>query len=223
MRATQSASLRATRTILRRARAGGFGGVAEQTRHVAPCHPSSRRPSRHAVRVRTRANITNAAAMLCSDGVHPNQAGCNAIAAVWAGASDPSRHRHELRCQLSQPQLSPPQEHGCELRRRSRAGPLQTNCVDDGRRASWLAGFPQCRLRASHRSRPCAHEFRRVAVHTTQGENPMISTRHVSFDSSRTAPRAAASARNASSPSRSAPASLPLAKRETWRASSGKL
>jgi hypothetical protein len=33
--------------------------------------------------VRTRLNLTNAAALLCSDGVHPNQAGYNEIAAVW--------------------------------------------------------------------------------------------------------------------------------------------
>ena len=36
--------------------------------------------------VRTRINITNAAAMLCSDGVHPNQAGYNAIADLWSEA-----------------------------------------------------------------------------------------------------------------------------------------
>ena len=33
--------------------------------------------------VRTRLNLTNAAALLCSDGVHPNQAGYNEIAPVW--------------------------------------------------------------------------------------------------------------------------------------------
>jgi hypothetical protein len=33
--------------------------------------------------VRTRVNLTNAATMLCSDGVHPNQAGYNEIAQVW--------------------------------------------------------------------------------------------------------------------------------------------
>lgn len=33
--------------------------------------------------VRTRLNLTNAASLLCSDGVHPNQAGYNEIAAVW--------------------------------------------------------------------------------------------------------------------------------------------
>jgi lysophospholipase L1-like esterase len=33
--------------------------------------------------VRTQVSITNAAAMLCSDGVHPIQAGYNAIASVW--------------------------------------------------------------------------------------------------------------------------------------------
>jgi lysophospholipase L1-like esterase len=33
--------------------------------------------------VRSRINLTNAAAMLCSDGVHPNQAGYNQIAQMW--------------------------------------------------------------------------------------------------------------------------------------------
>lgn len=33
--------------------------------------------------VRTSVNIANAAELLCSDGVHPNQAGYNAIAEVW--------------------------------------------------------------------------------------------------------------------------------------------
>jgi hypothetical protein len=36
--------------------------------------------------VRTRVNLTNAAALLCSDGVHPNQAGYNEIALVWFDA-----------------------------------------------------------------------------------------------------------------------------------------
>jgi hypothetical protein len=33
--------------------------------------------------VRAKINLTNAATMLCSDGVHPNQAGYDALAEVW--------------------------------------------------------------------------------------------------------------------------------------------
>lgn len=36
--------------------------------------------------VRTRVNLANAATLLCSDGVHPNQAGYNEIALVWFDA-----------------------------------------------------------------------------------------------------------------------------------------